>query len=185
MRNLRIETMAQMPVSETRVDLLDQGLEFVPLATDDEDETHEHDDPLLPSMALLHPRVLSKAGNVRNFKKYRSSPAVFLDEADFLDYGEFDIMDRQRPSIQSRGNTRSRHLNAEPPDIVFENRMQLAWEGDRAKKKLRKQARADLRQLGLLDKKGKVSLRSKYAQGLSLGDIEEKFKILLQSSQER
>ena len=185
MRNLRIEAMDRMPVPELQANLIDQSPEFAPQATDDEDESQENDEPLLPSMAFLRRRVLSKTGNIRKFKKSHSSAAIFLDEPDFLDYGEFDIMDRQRRSIQHRGNMKSWHLNSESGDVIFENRMQLVWEGDRAKKKLRKQGRENLRQLGLLDKKGKASLKSHYTQGFSPDDIVEQIKNFLQSSKER
>ena len=185
MRNLHIETLSRVPISKMQMKIVDRDPEFTPLVTDDEDESQENDEPWLTNMTLIHPRVLSKAGNMRKAKKSRSSAAIFLDEPGVLDYGEFDIMDRQRPSIQLRRNARSRRVCSEPCDTVFANRMQRAWEGDRAKKKLRKQAREDLRQLGLLDKKGKISLKSKYTQGLSLGDLEEQIQIFLQSSKER
>lgn len=185
MRNLRLETMAPMPAHGIQARLIDQSPELTPQETDNENGSQENDGPLVPSMTLLHPRILSEAGTIRKMKKSHSSAAILLDEPDFSDYGEFDIMDRQRPSIQHRGNMKSRHLNAEPCDMTFENRMQLVWEGDRAKKKVRKQARESVRQLGLLDKKGKVSLKSQYAKGLLLGDIQEQIKNFLQTSKER
>lgn len=185
MRSLRIEVMDRTPVPELQAKLIDQSPEFAPQATDDEDESQENDEPLLPSVTLLRRRVLSKAGSIRKCRKSHFSAAIFLDEPDFLDYGEFDIMDRQRPSIQHRGNMKSWHLNSDAGDMTFENRMQLAWEGDRAKKKLRKQVRGDLRQLGLLDKKGKASFKSHYTQGFSPDDIVEQIKNFLQSSTER
>lgn len=184
MRSLQIETLAEMSVPEMQMRLFDQGLEFTPSVTDDEDEFQENDELLMPNMNLLHSRMLSGTGFIKMSKKSRSSAALFLDEPDVDGYGEFDIMDRQRPSIQSR-SMKIRRLNTQPCDMVFENHMQLTWEGDRAKKKLRKQAREDLRQLGLLDKKGKVSHKSKYSPGFSLGELEEQIKFLLQSSQER
>lgn len=185
MRNLRIKTTARMPVPAVQANFIDQDPGFTTLTTEDEDGSQENEEPLLPSMTLLHPRALSKAGNVRKSQKSPSSAVIFLDEPSVFDYGEFDIMDRQRPSIQHRGNMKNWHSSLEPCDLAFENRMQLTWEGDRAKKRLRKQAREDLRQLGLLDKKSKVSLKSRYAQGMSLGDLEEQIKIFLESSKER
>lgn len=185
MRNLRIETVARIPARGFQAKSFDQSLESTPQATDDENDSQENDRPLLPSVAVFPPRILPEAGTIRKTKKSHSSAAITLDEPDFLDYGEFDIMDRQRPSIQNRGNMKCRHFNIEPCDMIFENRMQLVWEGDRAKKKLRKQARENLRQLGLLDKKGKVSLNSQYARGFSIGHVEEQIKNFLQSSKER
>lgn len=185
MRMLRIENMARKPIPGMYAKIFDLDPEFTPLATDDEDEYQEKDEASLPNMSLLQSQVLPKAGKIKKSKKVRSSAATFPDESDVFDYGEFDILDRQRPSIQPRGKTKNRHINLEPCDLVFENSMQIAWEGDREKKKLRKQAREDLRQLGLLDKKGKASLKSRYSQGLSLGDVEEQLKGFLQSPQER
>ena len=185
LRNLRIETAAQMPARGFQAKSIDQSLEFMPQATDDEDGSQENDGLLLPSVAVFPPRILPKAGTIRKPKKSHSSATMNLDEPGFLDYGEFDIMDRQRPSIQNRGNMNSRHFNIEPCDMIFENHMQLVWEGDRAKKKLRKQARENLRQLGLLGKKGKVNLISQNARGFSIGHVEEQIKNFLQSSKER
>lgn len=184
-RKLRITNTLQNPMTEVHANSRDLDPTTTQRATDDGDESQDKDELSMSSMYLRQSRALSKAGKVRKSKKSHPSPRTFLDESDTFDYGEFDIMDRQRPSIQPRPKRRNRHLTLESTDSVFEDSMQLTWEADRAKKKLRKQAREDLRQLGLLEKKGKASLKSRCVQGLSLVDVEEQLRIFLQSPQER
>lgn len=184
-RKLRISNTSRNLVAKVHATPLDLDPSTTQRATDDGDEYQGKDELSLSSMYLRQSRVLSKARKIRKSKKGHFSPQAFLDESDIFDYGEFDIMDRQRPSIQHRAKTRNRHLNLQPTDSAFENSMQLTWEADRVKKKLRKQAREDLRQLGVLEKKGKASPKSRYVQEWSLVGVEEQLKIFLQSPQER
>lgn len=185
LRNLRVESMARVPAHRLQAKLIDKSPEVTPQATDEEDGSQENDGVRLPSMALLPPWTLSEARTISKMKKPCSSAAISLGEPDLLDYGDFDIMDRQRPSIQRGGNMKSRHLNTESCDMTLESHMQQVWEGDRAKKKLRKQARENLRSLGLLDKKGKGKLKPQNSQGLPLSGVGEQIKNFLQSSEKR
>jgi hypothetical protein len=149
---------------------------------EDEDEYQDMDDTYLSNTVLRQYRLQSKAAKARQSKSSLPSSTTLLDEPDEFGYGELGYLDA---SIQPRGRMRRRLLKLEGITPDFESSMQSAWQQDRAKKKQRKQAREDLRQLGLLDHKGRANLKSRYVEGLSIGDIEEEVKIFLQSSRER
>ena len=185
MRRVNTADMIHKPRVEIRAKLL--GLDSATLhqATDDGDEHQGQDESSLSNVYLRRSRVAPEAEKIRTSEKSNLYLSSIPDENEIFDYGEFDIMDRQRPSIQSRGKKKHRHLPLEPNNSDLERSMQLTWEGDRMKKKLRKQAREELRQLGLLDKKSKVRLNPKYPQDLLPGDAKEQIKVFLQSPQAR
>jgi hypothetical protein len=128
--------------------------------------------------------VRSNGGKARALK-WCSPGANYLDGPEVFGYGDFDILDRQRPSIQRQVKTGNRLESLDCAQPEFENRLQKAWENDRAKKRIQKKTREDLRQLGLLDKHGKARPKTRFGQVLPLGIFEVEVKIFLQSSRER
>ncbi|KAI9708531.1 MAG: hypothetical protein M1820_003993 [Bogoriella megaspora] len=101
-------------------------------------------------------------------------------------YGDFDVMDFERPSLQppSKKNFPDVAFNLSDDEMI--QQMQDAWENDRRKKAVRKQEREQLRAEGLLleGKTGKVDLAAKYRQGMNLYQVKEELRIFLQSSQD-
>lgn len=126
----------------------------------------------------------SRGGRARA-RRCSSFATNYLDGPEIFGYGDFDILDRQRPSIQPRDKTGNWLKSLEYVNPELEASMQKTWENDREKKKTQKKTRKDLRQLGLLDKHGKARSTSRFGQGLSLGNVEVEVKVFLQSSRER
>lgn len=183
--HLRNAELLREPFLERQTKPLGLGFVNLQQETEDEEQDEEEDDALLSRMYIRRSRVVSKARAVRKSEESEGLAVAIPDEHDILDYGEFDIMDRQRPSIQARGKKKDRSLQWASTTSELEQSLQLMWDGDRAKKKARKQAREEFRQLGLLDRKGKVSLKAKYANGLSIGDVEDQIRVFLPSADAR
>lgn len=84
-----------------------------------------------------------------------------FEEFDAKNYGDFDIMDLDRPSLGRlpKGGSRIAALGLGDDDKNKESaaRMEVLWENDRSKKKIRKQEREELRAQGLLGPKSKDS----------------------------
>lgn len=91
-----------------------------------------------------------------------SYPNPIPEEFDANNYGTFDIMDLNRPSLQRlpKGRSRIAALGLDD-DKEPGNQMQVLWENDRSKKKIRKQGREELRSQGLLGQKSKDNATSK------------------------
>ena len=100
-------------------------------------------------------------------------------------YNGFDVMDQDRPSLRRKPKGRRRNLPMELSDSELELQIHMAWENDRSKKKKRKQEREELRAQGLLGKKGRPDLKSKYKEGISMVDLKSEIKGFLLSSTER
>lgn len=113
------------------------------------------------------------------------SATLFADVLDQDPYDGFDIMDQERPSLRRRTKGRRGTLALELSDSELEQSFTLAWENDRAKKKLRKQEREELRAQGLLGKKDKVDMKAKYAEGMSMDAIKHEIREFLISSMQR
>ena len=107
--------------------------------------------------------------------------AAFLDSED---YGAFDIMDRERPSIEkkSKKTLKQEDLGLSDPELF--QQISSTWEHDRNKKKARKQQREELRAQGLLGRKGKPDLKAKYREGLDTEDLKSEIKGFLMSPTE-
>lgn len=67
-------------------------------------------------------------------------------------------------------------------DEELQESLQTAWNSDRIKKKERRQQREELRSQGLLNKKGKPDLKTKYKEGMSLNQVKEEIKNFLMGS---
>lgn len=95
-------------------------------------------------------------------------------------YGGFDIMDTERPSLKPKKKGRRGQPPPELDDSDLNEQLQNAWEADRAKKRLKKAEREELRQQGLLGRKGKgPNLKVKYQGGIDMEDIVEEIREFL------
>lgn len=115
--------------------------------------------------------------------------------ADTVDqYGDagFDIMDFDRPSLRPTKKGRKGKLPAEletlSDDEMKEN-MSAAWENDRAKKRLKKAEREELRSqgmLGAMGKKGKADLteKYKYQDGMSATQIMDELRVFMKDERQ-
>jgi len=95
-------------------------------------------------------------------------------------YGGFDIMDTERPSLKPKKKGRRGQPPPELDDSDLNEQLQSAWANDRAKKRVKKAEREELRQQGLLGRKGKgPNLKVKYQGGLDMEDIVEELREFL------
>ena len=100
-------------------------------------------------------------------------------------YNGFDIMDYERPSLKRVFKGGRGRQTAELSDSELEVSRQMAWENDRTKKKAQKQHREELRVQGLLGRGGKLDMRTKYAEGMSISQMKEEIKEFLLSDKAR
>ncbi|CAA9962082.1 r3h and g-patch domain-containing protein [Pyrenophora teres f. maculata] len=92
-------------------------------------------------------------------------------------YGGFDVMDTERPSLKPKKKGRRGQPPPELDDSDLNEQLQNAWAADRAKKRLKKAEREELRQQGLLGRKGKgANLKVKYQGGIEMEDIVEELR---------
>ena len=113
------------------------------------------------------------------------SATAFANVLDRDPYNSSGVMDTQRSSLSKRPKGRRGKLSLELSDSELEYSIRTAWEKDRAKKKLRKEEREELRAQGLLDKKPKKDLKAKYSGGISMTHVKEEIRDFLLSSMER
>jgi hypothetical protein len=105
------------------------------------------------------------------------SASAMVDALEMDPYGAFDIMDTERPSLKpkKKGRRGQPPPELEDPDLTFQ--MQNTWEADRAKKRMKKAEREELRQQGLLGRKGKsANLKVKYSGGVDMDDVLEELR---------
>ena len=116
----------------------------------------------------------------------RSTPLKFLgsDEAQSMivadQYGEFDIMDFGRLSLQRKSKGR-KDAAPQASDEELNTAIQKSWKNDRAKKKLRKDARDEARLRGLLGKKHGADTRSESQEAITASQIKAEIKSFLLS----
>jgi hypothetical protein len=92
-------------------------------------------------------------------------------------YNGFDIMDTDRPSLKPKKKGRRGQPPPELDDSDLNEQMQATWAADRAKKRLKKAEREELRQQGLLGRKGKSpNLKVKYQGGITMEDVVEELR---------
>ena len=96
-------------------------------------------------------------------------------------YNGFDIMDTERPSLKPKKKGRRGQMPFELlDDSDLNEQLQNAWENDRDKKRLKKAEREELRQQGLLGRKGKApNLKVKYKDGIQMEDVLEEMREFL------
>ena len=99
-------------------------------------------------------------------------------------YGDFDVMDFERPSIRRKSKAQRAKANFDVSDPDLQHTLQAAWKNDRTRKKAQKQERQELRLKGLLGKgnEKRPNLKSKYPNGISLDQIGVETEIFLSSS---
>ncbi|SLM37156.1 Single-stranded nucleic acid binding R3H [Lasallia pustulata] len=127
------------------------------------------------TLSNLRVRARKKKQPLRGFP----SATAFADVLDQDPYNGFDIMDHERPSLRKRSKGRRGVLPFELSDSDLEVSIRSAWEKDRSRKKTRKQEREELRKQGLLGRKGKLDMKAKYAEGISLDEIKGEIRDFL------
>jgi hypothetical protein len=108
------------------------------------------------------------------------SASAMADALAMDPYGGFDIMDTERPSLKPKKKGRRGQMPPELDDSDLNEQLQNAWEADRAKKRTKKAEREELRQQGLLGRKGKgANLKVKYSGGITMDDVVEEIREFL------
>jgi hypothetical protein len=108
------------------------------------------------------------------------SASAMADALAMDPYGGFDIMDTERPSLKPKKKGRRGQMPPELEDSDLNEQLQNAWEADRAKKRLKKAEREELRQQGLLGRKSKgANLKVKYSGGITMDDVVEEIREFL------
>jgi len=131
------------------------------------------------------PQIPPRSKRNNRYQDTFPSATLFADVLEQDPYNGFDVMDQERPSLRKRPKGRRGKLALEFSDSEVEQSMTIAWENDRTKKKIRKQEREELRGQGLLGKKGKVDMKGKYTEGMSMDEVKREIKGFLVSSIER
>jgi len=108
------------------------------------------------------------------------------DMLDGEDYGDFDVMDHERPSLNSARKNRDQFVSFGLSDSEMELNMQETWAADRKRKSARKQEREELRAQGLLGKKNKFKpdLNVKHRDGISMDSIGQELEAFLSAAHE-
>jgi hypothetical protein len=118
----------------------------------------------------------TKGGGRRSEPSFPSASAM-ADALDADPYNGFDVMDTERPSLRPRKKGRRGQAPPELSDSDLNEQLQSSWEADRAKKRLGKAEREELRKQGLLGRKGKApDLSVKYQDGFDVNDIIEEVR---------
>lgn len=150
----------------------------------DEDEGVPQLDGATTGARQITPKARRKPGS-RGTQASFPSATAFAAVLDQDPYNGFDVMDHERPSLRKIPKGRRGKLPIELSDSEFEQSMNMAWENDRSKKKARKQEREEQRAQGLLGKKGKLDMKAKYSEGMTLEQVKKEIKDFLCSSLER
>ncbi|KAF3047439.1 hypothetical protein E8E12_006504 [Didymella heteroderae] len=122
-----------------------------------------------------------KRGGRKNREPTFPSASAMADALDMDPYDGFDIMDTERPSLRPKKKGRRGQMPFELlDDSDLNEQLQTAWENDRNKKRLKKAEREELRQQGLLGRKGKApNLKVKYKDGMMMEDVLEEMREFL------
>lgn len=177
------------------------GLGFSDLLLFDGQEDEEEDQPELSQQVkrsnTLRYENITKSLSFKNFSASPFSNVNNINSYDRLKlhdgfdlYNGFDVMDHGRPSLRQRPKRRHgiNPLNLTDTDMFdtdVNNSVRLAWKKDRAKKKIRKQEREELRAQGHLGKKNKPDLKAKYIEGMSMVAFKNEVRSFLLSAAER
>ncbi|UPX19485.1 squalene synthetase-like protein [Ascochyta rabiei] len=125
-------------------------------------------------------RKQQKRGGRRNREPTFPSASAMADALDMDPYNGFDIMDTDRPSLRPRKKGRRGQMPFELDDSDLNEQLQNSWENDRQKKRMKKAEREELRQQGLLGRKGKApNLKVKYKDGIMMEDVLEEMREFL------
>ena len=138
-----------------------------------------------PSNDRSHTRKQQRAGGGRRTERTFPSASALADAVEMDPYGGFDIMDTERPSLRLKRKGRKGQM---PPELLGDDsdlneRLQSTWAADRAKKRLKKAEREELRKQGLLGRKGKApDLSVKYKDGIVMEDVIEEIRDFMASN---
>lgn len=131
-----------------------------------------------------HNRRQQRAGGGRRTDRVFPSASALADAVEMDPYGGFDIMDTERPSLRLKKKGRKGYM---PPELLGDDsdlneQLQSTWAADRAKKRLKKAEREELRKQGLLGRKGRApDLSIKYKDGIIMEDIIEEIREFMAS----
>ncbi|KAF1977138.1 hypothetical protein BU23DRAFT_454211, partial [Bimuria novae-zelandiae CBS 107.79] len=120
-----------------------------------------------------------RAGGGKRADRAFPSASAAADIFEMDPYAGFDIMDMERPSLRPKKKGRKGQM---PPELAGDDsdlneQMQATWATDRAKKRLKKAEREELRRQGLLGRKGKgPDLSVKYKDGFIMDDVIEEIR---------
>lgn len=143
------------------------------------------DDNFLPSRKCEHTTVLRSRGKKHRTTDHLPSKSAFTEVLNADALYDVDVIDQGRLNLRKQSKARRGIPGPELTDTEIENSIQLAWENDRAKKKIRKHEREELRAQGLLGKKKKVNSKSNCQEGMSMADIKNDIEMFLLSSVQR
>ncbi|KAJ4340750.1 squalene synthetase-like protein [Ascochyta clinopodiicola] len=137
-------------------------------------------DDYIPLSVGRSNRKQQKRGGRRNREPTFPSASALADALDMDPYNGFDIMDTDRPSLRPRKKGRRGQMPFELDDSDLNEQLQNSWENDRQKKRMKKAEREELRQQGLLGRKGKApNLKVKYKDGIMMEDVLEEMREFL------
>jgi hypothetical protein len=100
-------------------------------------------------------------------------------------YGDFDILDRDRPSLTTKARKKLAKVELELSDTELEANLKSARAKDREKKKSKKQEREDQRLMGLLGRGSDKRAREEYLKGPPLTEIKVEIRDFCMSNLER
>jgi hypothetical protein len=149
------------PMDTISGDEMPRGMPMKPggfLGLEDESSFSDEDTPDCTAESMRPgPSTIARSSRRGNRARSRRtafpSASAFADALDQDPYGAFDIMDFDRPSLRHKPKGKRQNLEFGLSDSEFEWQLQMSWESDRKKKKLRKKEREELRTQGLLGKK--------------------------------
>ena len=120
------------------------------------------------------------------------SPSAGLDDSGLEgdDYGNFDIMDRSRPSLSRKAKNKIEKEVAafNLSDSDLERQLADSWAADKQKKKAKKIEREELRAEGLLglgSKKAGKAAAKKRSPGISINDFEDELQNFLDGGEKK
>ena len=100
-------------------------------------------------------------------------------------YVDFDVMDRDRPSIAIKRKGKHSHKILNLSDSDLGAHMTTTWENDRLKKKARKQQKEALRVQSNISTRGDLNMSTKQLEAMAMAKIQKDIKYFLISSQQR
>lgn len=146
----------------------------------------ENDDEFTISLDRRHHSLLRSNRKEAEEAPKKHSSTKALGNAEGLELPDgIDITDRNQFNLRETYRGRRGMLMPKSGDIYLENAMQAAWQKDRTKKKIQKQEREKLRQLGLIGKKSKSASRTQHVNDISVTELKEKMRDFLKSPAER
>ncbi|KAL8949879.1 MAG: hypothetical protein Q9222_004052 [Ikaeria aurantiellina] len=153
---------------------------------DDTDQDHWQTGPS-GAVYIKDQRKFKSSRRRKNSKRAQDngempSSSTFIHELQVDAYGDFDVMDRDRPSLRRTPKGRRKHPVLELSDAELEASIQVAWEKDRSKKKIRKQEREELRAQGFLGRNGAPDLKARYREGISFQGFRNEIREFMTST---